>query len=303
MWLSEANHHARDNCIEFDAVPHKYYVTRTCEGNGGKEQAWQSVTAFSKPYFTQFDAAATISAHYEKWKHDANSKYYTVIRSALQSGGSDSDAKRLIAQGWAAGGQEASAAGTKMHERAELVCNGVGVDLEDAEMAMLKNWMSSFQPPMQWQPWRTEWALWWEDERVENRILVAGTLDLLMHSKATGAFALVDFKRADPKPKYRGAGPNLLGPCEPPGFHPGYAASPLNEVENSKYGAYCVQLNVLAKMLRERYDIDVGHNMYLLQIHDAMESAHCVQVPSHRQAIDAIFAVEAERYRLAHTGL
>lgn len=295
MELKTLNQHERDACIQFEPEGHFYTITR----NGASERAPVSVTSFSKPYFEEFDAQKVIDSRYEKWKTNTNSKYYSVIQSTLQAGGTDADAKRAIAQGWSDHGQDASKAGTEMHERAELVCNGMDAGRGDVEMDMLRNWLANFQPAMQWKPWRTEWMLWWEDDRIDGRILVAGTLDLLMRSETTGGFALVDFKRTNPAPKYRGAGRNLLGPCGNPRFHPGYAAPPLNEVENSKYGGYCMQLNVLSKMLREKYNIDVGIDMYLLQIHCDLQSAHCIRVPSLHQATNTMFAVEAERRWLA----
>jgi len=295
MELKTLNQHKRDARVQFEPVAHFYTITR----DGVSERSPVSVTSFSEPYFKQFDADAVIDSNYERWKSNTNTKYYSVIQATLQSGGTDADAKRAIAQGWTYVGEDASREGTRMHERAEMVCNGVDVGEEDAETEMLRAWLVDFQPAMQWKPWRTEWMLWWEDDRIGGHILVAGTLDLLMRSDTTGEFALVDFKRTNPSPKYIGAGPNLLGPCGNPRFHPGHAAPPLNEVENSKYGGYCMQLNVLSKMLRERYDIDVGQNMYLLQIHRDLKSAHCIRVPSLRQATDTMFAVEAERRRVA----
>lgn len=291
--LQQRNSHPRDSHVRFHKDGHYYTVERGTEC----ERAPVSVTSFAKAYFQQFDADAVIQERYPSWKSNVNSKYYSLIQAALQQGGSDAEARHAIAQRWVDVGEEASQAGTRMHERAEMVCNGLTPDSEDIEMEMLREWLSSFQPAMQWEPCRTEWILWWEEPRIDNRILVAGTLDLLLKSRTTGEHALVDFKRTNPAPKYRGAPANLLGPCGNPRFHPGYALAPLSELENSKYGAYCMQLNILAKMLRGRYDIDVGHNMYLLQIHADMAQAHCERVPLHKQATDALFAIEAERMR------
>jgi hypothetical protein len=219
----------------------------------------------------------------------------------LSQGGADDEAKKAIAQLWEATGDQASKAGTAMHESFEHVCNGaeaVSNTAEDSkEIDLLIRWRREFQPEMSWEPYRTEWMLWWEEPRLNGAILVAGTLDLLLRSSVTGQYALVDFKRTNPAPKYRGAPPFLLGPCGNPRFHPGYALHPINELENSKFGSYCMQLNILAKMLRERYDVDVQDRMYLLQIHSDMDAAHCVGVPVMRQATNSVFAIEAEKRR------
>ena len=254
-----------------------------------------SVTSFCKRYFTQFNPRSVVERHFDKWKVNPNSKYYAVIHAALQSGSSEEEVKQMIMDMWVGIGNKASEEGTDMHDRAEHVCNGIQAPVEDKEMSLLVQWQRDFQPHMKWRPFRTEWMLWWDEPRLDGKVLVAGTLDLLLRSETTGEFALVDFKRTNPNPKYNGGPPNLLGPCANPRYHPGYASSPLVDLEDSKYGAYCMQLNILAKMLRERYEIDVGHNMYLLQMHVDMDQAHCIRVPSHRQATNTLFVVESER--------
>jgi len=297
MKLSQMNAHPRDAHIGFDPVHHRYTVTR----NGVPDEARVSVTSFSNPYFTHFDADSVIEDRYFIWKSRVNGKYYPLIHSVLSRGGSDTEAKHAIAQSWEEKGVEASKAGTAMHERFEHVCNGAVLQSyikgDDSEVGMLLRWLKEFQPEMGWEPYRTEWMLWWDEPRLNGAILVAGTLDLLLYSRVTGQYALVDFKRTNPAPKYTGAPPFLLGPCDNTSFHPGYALSPLTELENSKFGSYCMQLNILAKILRERYDIDVQGRMYLLQVHCDMHTAHCVGVPTVRQTTNSVFAIEAERWR------
>jgi hypothetical protein len=299
MLLSKNNAHPRDRNIQFDPALHRYTITR----DGVPGTAPVSVTSFSKDYFTPFNAAAVIEQRYEAWKCKTNHKYYPLIHSVLSQGGTDDEAKKAIAQLWETTGDEASKAGTAMHERFEHVCNGMetvtNTKEDSKEIEMLIRWRREFQPEMGWEPYRTEWMLWWEEPRLGGAILVAGTLDLLLRSSVTGQYALVDFKRTNPAPKYRGAPPFLLGPCGNPRFHPGYALPPINELENSKFGSYCMQLNILAKMLRDRYGVDVQDRMYLLQVHRDMDTAHCVGVPAMRQATNSVFAIEAEKRRAA----
>jgi len=288
----EAKHpHQRDSNIKFFKSSHHYVVTR----NGREEVVPVSVTSFCKHYFTQFNPRKVVDDKFEKWKSRPNSKYYAMIHASLQSGASKEATKQTIIDMWTGIGNKASDAGTDMHERAEHFYNGVEADENDYEMQLLKEWTKTFQPEMNWKPYRTEWILWWEEPRLDASILVAGTLDLLLKSETTGEFALVDFKRTNPNPKYNGGPLNLLGPCGNPRYHPGYASSPLLEVEDSKYGAYCMQLNILSKILRERYEIDVGSNMYLLQIHPDMQQAHCIRVPMHKQVTNSLFVIESER--------
>ena len=221
MILEAKNSHPRDSNITFFKSSHRYVVTR----DKREHVVLVSVTSFCKEYFTQFDPRRVVNENFEKWKHRPNSKYYAMIRASLQSGSSEEATKQAIIDMWTGIGNEASDAGTDMHERAEHVCNGIEADANDYEMKLLKEWTQVFQPEMKWQPYRTEWMLWWDEPRLNGSILVAGTLDLLLKSETTGEFALVDFKRTNPNPKYSGGPTNLLGPCANPRYHPGANSS------------------------------------------------------------------------------
>ena len=284
--------HARDECVEFNPGPHTYTVTQP---KRFPEVVPVSVTGFSKNYFKQFDGRATVDRYYERWKASPQSKYYTMIHAALREELGDEGAKQRILVHWASTNDQASRDGTAMHAEAELLCNGMQPAVESPEMAMLRKWLVEWEPHMAWEPVRTEWILWWEDERIAGDVLVAGTLDLLMWSKTADVYALVDFKRTNPKPKFDGGDRNLLGPSTNPRLHPGYAKAPLGDLENSTWGQYTMQLNILAKMLRERYGIDVKERMYLLQLHPDLDAAHCAKVEAHPKATDALFAVETIR--------
>ena len=72
-----------------------------------------------------------------------------------------------------------------------------------------------------------------DEPRLDGKVLVAMTLDLLLRSETT-EFALVDFKRTNPNPKYSEDHPTYCL-CANPRYHPGYASSPLVDLEDSKY--------------------------------------------------------------------
>lgn len=324
--LEKKHAHQRDCFITFDPVKHVYTVTH----NGVAERVPVSVTSFSKHCFSQFDGPAVVEQYYARWKHSPDCKYYSTIRATLSSGGTDEDAKRAILQDWADVGETASASGTHMHELCELVCNGVIEPAQETkETRLLRAWLADFQPEMRWKPFRTEWKLWFDEQRLGGAVLVAGMLDLLLVSEATGyvrstrtrfcqncpscfafctkmclcasrQYALVDFKRCSPAPKFQGGPLSLLGPATR--YHPGWAMSPLSETENSKFGQYSMQLNILSKILRDRYDINVEERMFLLQIHEDMDEAHCVQVEACVEQTHTLFAIETERRALMESG-
>ena len=287
--LCHVNRHPRDASVLFDEPSHTYVVVR----DDVTEQAPVSVTGFAAEYFSKFDGAAIVEQYYEKWKLNPSSKYYALICEELLKGKGDDGAKKEILALWATRGNEASHAGTLMHARCEELCNGMLLGEPTHEVRSLQRWLDSFQPHMQWKPFRTEWVLWYE---VEDRgpLLLAGTLDLLLYSAKALKYMLVDFKRVDPKPSRRGGPPRLLGP-HTGRFHPGFATGPLAGIEDSDWGKYTVQQNCYAKILRERYGIDVESRMLLLQLHPDLAEAHCVQVPQCARAVDALFVEQAER--------
>jgi len=292
--LASRNAHLRDRHVTFNEATHTYTVA-----DGDRVQVVDvSVTAFASAYFTPFDATQIVDTYYAQWKRDASHKYHAPILAVLAQGGTDDDAKRSIKQQWHCNGLEASRLGTLMHEQAELLMNDLEPFAAFLEMKLLVAWRSEFQPDMRWRPYRTEWALWWEDDQCDGDVLVAGTLDLLMRSEATGHYGLFDFKRTDPKPKKAGGPDNRLAPtpdsCR---WRPRRAREPLLQVEDNAYGKYSMQLNILSKILRERYSITVGQHMYLVQIHPDMQAAHTIRVPELRSATNALFEVEARARR------
>lgn len=289
----EAKHaHARDRHVSFRADVHEYTVTQT---DREPEVVPVSVSKFSERYFKQFNGRAVVDKWYDLWKSDASRKYHAGIHAVLADGGTDEDAKQAIVKAWSDNGRAKADEGTAIHAEAERLCNGIDPTEESPEMDQLRAWLADWQPHMEWKPMRTEWILWWEDPRIEDAVLVAGTLDLLLYSETTKEYALVDFKHTDPTPKDPSDDLFRLGPNANPRHHPGFADAPLALVENSKWGQYTMQLNILAKMLRERYAIDVGRNMYLLQLHHMLPGAHCIRVDEHTAATNALFAIEAAR--------
>lgn len=279
----------RDNCISFLVSDHKYAICRS-DCTPTNEVIGLTVTQFAGSCFTPFDADTIINRYFERWKANSSHKLHAVIHGALSAGGAEEDCKHAIKEHW----NRSAVLGTQTHKQAELVCNSIAPEVETNETRALRQWLVAFQPEAGWKPYRTEWKLWYEEPRLNGSVLLAGTLDLLLKSEATGKYALVDFKRADPCPKYPGGPLSLIGPSTQQRYHPGWARTPLEGVEDSKYGSYCMQLNILRKILKERYAIDVHDQMYLLQLHEDMTEAHCVQVPRFDQQTNCLFAVQIE---------
>lgn len=280
--LALKNPHPRDAHVSFDEERHEYHVTL----GGVTVTAPTSATKFAERYFSTFDANKVVECNYHKWKTNSTSKYYSLIHGCLLAGATDEDAKLAIKEGWTQKGVEAAAQGTLVHSQCELVCNALPVVKSSKEIEQLMSWIEGWQPAMQWAPYRTEMRLYFDTKGV---VVLAGSPDLILKSAVTGEFALVDFK----------VSPALIGPAN--GFHPGFAASPMHTFEDSKFGRYEAQLNILSHILRNKYDINVGKHMYLLQLHDTLQSWHCVQVSDREDEVETLFAVETQRLMLAQT--
>ena len=292
MRLATNNRHERDDAIQFEPATHTYTVTTNTHGT---EVVPVTITSFSSSYFKQFNPDLVVSQHFRAWEKNTDSKYHSLIHSSRNCECTDDEIKLKIKKLWADAGAEAAYLGTRMHEKFELISNGQVVE-DDKETQLFERWRGEYEPSMQWEPFRSEWMLWWEDERIDNHVLVAGTLDLLLKSKTTGEFSLVDFKRTNPSPKYANGPANLLGQTTT--YNCRHARGPLDSVQDDKFGLYTMQLNIISKILRDRYDIDVKDRMYLLQIHQDMDNYNFVKVEEHCKATDCLFSVEAERRRM-----
>lgn len=275
-FLSSQNPHSRDKYITFNDSDHTY----TVEINGRRTLAPTSATKFAERYFSSFNAKCVVDENYYKWKANERSSYHAFIRESLNAGATDNDAKLAIVEGWKRKASAACSMGTAVHAECELVCNGVVSDTNSIEIRQLIEWTDSWQKHKRWKPFRTEWRLYYDHE---DQLVMAGTPDLVLESAETGEFALVDFKIS----------PALLGPATD--CFTRQAQPPIQCFEDSKYGRYATQLNILSHVLRTKYGIDVADNMYLLQLHRDMDTWHCVQVPQHRDEIDTLFRIETQR--------
>ena len=250
--------HARDALLRFDEAAHVYTLATA----GGPVHFPVSVTGFLKSYFEQFDGPLVARRGIKRWRHDASSLYHGVI----QASASDEAACEAIVKMWDEKGRAAAEAGTLMHLHCEMSCNGVDTPYTK-EMRLFSSWRKDFEPDRKWIPERTEWRIWWED--ASGAPVVAGTIDLLMRSERDDVYAIVDYKRRDPKK-------GLLGPGM--AFRGRRAKGPLSDTEDSDYGKHGTQLNTYAHILEARYGLKIEELM-LLQMHADMPKWHVCRVP------------------------
>lgn len=103
-------------------------------------------------------------------------------------------------------------------------------------------------------PVRTEWSIY------STEYKLAGQLDALFISKASKAFVLVDWKRVSD-----------LSPVAKFPWEKRRGSPPFENVEDTKFGHYTIQLNVYAFLLDKYYGVKVSE-MRLVQIHPSLPS-------------------------------
>ncbi len=260
----------------------------------------------------------------ERAPQDFCREYAQLVRTADgETGGETGDAyaanaKLYVLWQWWQNRERSSGQGTAVHAMLERVCNGHRLselpredrDHLDIAAALVRCLNSEFEPEKKWTPYRTEQPLYYEvggdSGTAEDAVLVvtAGTPDLILKSEVTGEYALVDFKCVAPKKINGVEGDDGM-------LRPEYgrvpwavksASAPLDCFEDTKYGKYELQLNVLAHVLKTRYGIDVGDRMYLFQVYPGIANVHCQRVASYQSAVVQLLKAEAARIAAAANG-
>lgn len=274
--LAVINQHPRDLRIQFNEEEHSYAID-------GSKVGWSSCTQFLHNFFGHFDPDAIIKkmmANPVKWKQ---SKYYGQTPEQIKAG-------------WAANGEEASTAGTRMHldieyfynsshfeelwlkKGKELAIPSASFDKSVAAMAKDDNWTPNESP--EWNmfkayqekigskmiPFRTEWLVF------NERIKVAGSIDML-YMKKDGTYAIYDWKRAK-EIKMENRFQSGLGP--------------VMHLPDTNYWHYSLQLNVYRMILKEKYAMDVNE-LALVVLHPNHPTFQVVKVNIMEDEVNAMF--------------
>ena len=157
--LSETNPHPKDDLLVFHDEGHRYvYTPLDCTIR-------RSMTGLLKPCFDTFDGEAIVKKRFAGWLKDDEHKYgpltqYLMLVRKLDRADSEKEVLAL----WAAKGEVAASAGTKMHAQIEDYLNGMlpppSADVPApmgvvAYLGMLEWWNTD----MELTPWRTEFTV------------------------------------------------------------------------------------------------------------------------------------------------
>ncbi len=184
-------------------------------------QTLESVTTIVEECFEQFDAP------------------YWAERKATP----EVTAEMLIEQ-WAENGRRARDLGTQMHDRIEHFYLGYGLD-EAAMSDETFRLFLDFTKEHKLQPYRTEWRIFYEEYGI------AGTLDFLNFDG--NEFVIYDWKRST----------KLVDPfgrvIKDNRYHK-TAYPPLQEIPDTTFYHYALQVSIYRYILEQKYGINVSHS-------------------------------------------
>lgn len=253
--LAVKNAHPRDERITFEESTHSYTID-------GVKEGWTSCTTFIGGFYKHFDADKIISKMMASPKWPA-SKYYGMTADEIKAK-------------WNTNGEEASAAGTRMHldiehyNNADPVGNLEGDNWEpkagpewDYFIAFDKRWRQR----KGFVPFRTEWLVFKED------IKLAGSIDMV-YKKPDGTLAIYDWKRVKELKTENDYD---------------YMMPPIDHLPDTNYWHYSLQLNIYRRILEELYDVVVSE-LALVVLHPDDDSYRIIRLNIMDEEIDAMFA-------------
>jgi ATP-dependent exoDNAse (exonuclease V) beta subunit len=209
-FLSEKNHHVRDDLITFDEGPHIY----TIHGDSGK---YTSVTTWNHSHFEEFNAGTIIDTMM-KSKNWKTNKYYGKTKEEIFALWNDTR-------------DTAAQAGTKMHYDIECYYNNCPNENESIEYSYFKRFADDYK---HLKPYRTEWMIWHED------IKIAGSIDMVFEEE-DGTLLIYDWKRSKEIMKTSGFNKYALTDCinhlpDTNFWHYGLQLNVYKKILEEKYG-------------------------------------------------------------------
>jgi len=241
--LKITNKHERDSRIVFDEEPHIYYIDKVAYDI--------SVTGFIHKFFSEFNPKEIIDKYYDKWQLDQSSKYKGM-------------SKEDIEKSWTDNGKLQSELGTKMHLDIENFYNGKEIDNDSIEFEFF---LQYFRKHIYLEAYRTEWEVF------DEKLKLAGSIDMLYKNTKTNKYVICDWKRSK-EIKMRN------------NFQKG--SSPVSHLDDCNFNHYSLQLNVYKRLLKINYDIDV-EEMFLVRCHPNASDYEKIIVSNMDKEVDLLF--------------
>lgn len=158
---------------------------------------------------------------------------------------------------WKAKGEEAAKKGTLLHQRIDDFLHNKEVTTNDDDFKLFKIFCSSCLL----NPFRTEWTIYDETSGI------AGTVDLLDYTN--GKYTIYDWKRSN----------KIVKNCEViKNYGAEMGLSPINDLENTAYWHYTLQLSFYRYILETKYNIEISESK-LVVLHPENQLPYVLSVP------------------------
>ena len=219
----------------------------------GSSKDYISVTTIIPKFFPEFNGKKIANMVFKKNFDNQESPYYQMTVDQ-------------IIKKWDDNKNEASKLGTAMHKNFELYFNDIEFENDfktKKEYQLFLNFLKDY-PNLK--PYRTEWEVYDED------IKVAGSIDMLFINE-DGTLDICDWKRCKEikkDNKYE------------------FGFEPLEDLPNTNYWHYSIQLNMYKRILEKNYNIKI-RNLYLICIHDINDNYLKFNLPILNNEIDLIY--------------
>ena len=181
--------------------------------------------------------------------------------------------KEAVLEMWDKKGRESREQGTAMHEKIESYYLGKSVST-DSTFELFK----IFANKITLKPYRTEWAVYdWEQK-------IAGTIDFVDYQN--GEYIIYDWKRSD----------KLIAKNGLPIKNSQYgekALPPIENLDDSPYYHYALQLSLYKYILEKNYGITVS-KLRLGIFHPSYNKPYVLEMPYLQNEIDSLFGLRSE---------
>lgn len=181
--------------------------------------------------------------------------------------------KEAVLEMWEKKGRESREQGTAMHKKIESYYLGKEPSTDDTF-----DLFKIFADKITLKPYRTEWAVYdWEQK-------IAGTIDFVDYQK--GEYIIYDWKRSD----------KLIAKNGLPIKNSQYgekALPPIENLDDSPYYHYALQLSLYKYILEKNYGITVS-KLRLGIFHPSYNKPYVLEMPYLQNEIDALFGLRSE---------
>lgn len=227
---------------------------------------YTSVTTYVHEQFEKFDADMIIGRMMSSpyWN---NNKYF---------GKTPFEIKKL----WEDNRDQAAEAGTKMHYDIECHYNDIVVQNDSIEYKYFNDFLEKHK---HFTAFRTEWVIF------DTELKLAGSVDMVFYNEKDNSYYIYDWKRCREIKKSNGYNKYSINPI-------------LNELPDTNYWHYTLQLNIYKALLEKNYGITIaGCVLVCLHPDNKNKTFQTYKVPILNDLISRLFSARKQQINFSQT--